>query len=69
MKKTINITFLELKKLLEKREFLIGLIMVLVLGGGMAYGAYTFPGFLNTTITPFIYLIVLFWVMPRPSST
>lgn len=43
MKKTINITFLELKKLLEKREFLIGLIMVLVLGGGMAYGAYTFP--------------------------
>ena len=65
MKKTINITFLELKKLLEKREFLIGLIMVLVLGGGMAYGAYTFPRFLNTTITPFIYLIVLFWVMPR----
>lgn len=43
MKKTINITFLELKKLLEKREFLIGLIMVLVLGGGMTYGAYTFP--------------------------
>lgn len=43
MKKTINITVLELKKILEKREFLIGLIMVLVLGGGMAYGAYTFP--------------------------
>lgn len=43
MKKTIDITLLELVKLLKKREFLLGLIMVLVMGGGMTYGAYTFP--------------------------
>ncbi|MCI8491075.1 MAG: hypothetical protein HFJ04_12705 [Lachnospiraceae bacterium] len=43
MKKTINITMLELAKLLKKREFLLGLIMVLVMGGGMAYGACVFP--------------------------
>ena len=35
MKKTINITMLELAKLLKKREFLLGLIMVLVMGGGI----------------------------------
>ena len=43
MKKTIRITFLELAKILKKREFLSGLIMVLVMGGGMTYGAYAFP--------------------------
>lgn len=43
MKKTISITLLELAKLLKKREFLLGLIMVLVMAGGMAYGAYAFP--------------------------
>ena len=43
MRKTIHITLLELLKLLKKREFRLGLIMVLVMGGGMAYGAYTFP--------------------------
>ncbi len=43
MKKTIDITLLELVKLLKKREFLLGLIMVLIMGGGMTYGAYTFP--------------------------
>lgn len=42
MKRTINITLLELAKLLKKREFLLGLIMVLVMGGGMTYGAYVF---------------------------
>ena len=134
MKKTMDISLLELVKLLKKREFLLGLIMVLIMGGGMTYGAYMFPDsfgvhnviafygnfssilirlcggifydialtvckqpwtaamligtigkeiliymiygfaigataimitcFLNTTITPFIYLIVLFWIMP-----
>ena len=43
MKKTIKITLLESAKLLKKREFLLGLVMVLVMGGGMAYGAYMFP--------------------------
>ena len=43
MKRTISITFLELAKLLKKREFLIGLLMVLVMDGGMVYGAYRFP--------------------------
>lgn len=43
MKKTIDVTMLEFVKLLRKREFLLGLILVLVMGGGMAYGAYTFP--------------------------
>lgn len=43
MKKTVSITLLELAKLLKKREFLLGLIMVLVMGGGMTYGAYVFP--------------------------
>lgn len=43
MKRTIDITLVELEKLLKKREFLLGLIMVLVMGGGMTYGAYTFP--------------------------
>jgi len=43
MKKTIDITLLELVKLLKKREFSLGLIMVLVMGGGMTYGAYMFP--------------------------
>ena len=43
MKKTINITFLELAKLLKKREFLFGLILVLAMGAGMAYSAYRFP--------------------------
>lgn len=43
MKKTMRITFLEVAKLLKKSEFLIGLILVLVMGGGMAYGAYRFP--------------------------
>ena len=43
MKKIISITLLELAKLLKKREFLLGLIMVLVMGGGMTYGAYVFP--------------------------
>lgn len=43
MKKTVNITQLELTKLLKKREFPLGLIMALIMGGGMAYGAYMFP--------------------------
>ena len=43
MKKTMSITFLEVTKLLKKSEFLIGLILVLVMGGGMTYGAYRFP--------------------------
>lgn len=43
MKKIISITLLELAKLLKKREFLSGLIMVLIMGGGMTYGAYAFP--------------------------
>lgn len=43
MKRTISITFLELAKLLKKREFLFGLLMVLVMDGGMTYGAYRFP--------------------------
>lgn len=43
MKKTISITRLELTKLLKKREFPLGLIMVLVMGGGMTYGAYMSP--------------------------
>ena len=43
MKKTIHITLLEFEKLWKKREFQLGLMMVLVMGGGMAYGAYTFP--------------------------
>ena len=34
---------LELTKILKKREFLFGLIMVLIMGGGMTYGAYAFP--------------------------
>lgn len=43
MKRTMDITLLELVKLLKKREFLFGLIMVLVMGGGMTYGSYQFP--------------------------
>ncbi len=43
MKKTVGITLLELVKSLKKKEFLLGLLMVLVMGGGMAYGAYMFP--------------------------
>lgn len=43
MKKTISITLLELAKILKKREFLLGLIMVLIMSGGMTYGAYAFP--------------------------
>lgn len=43
MKKTINIAWLESAKLLKKREFLFGLILVLVMGGGMAYGAFAYP--------------------------
>lgn len=43
MKRTTKIALLEFAKLLKKREFRIGLVMVLVMGGGMAYGAYTFP--------------------------
>lgn len=43
MKKTMDITLLELVKLLKKKEFLIGMIMVLVMGGGMTYSAYAFP--------------------------
>ncbi len=43
MKRTIDITLVELEKLLKKREFLLGLIMVLVMSGGMTYGAYKFP--------------------------
>lgn len=43
MKRTISITLLELAKLLKKREFLLGLLMVLVVDGGMAYGTYAFP--------------------------
>ena len=43
MKKTMDISLLELVKLLKKREFLLGLIMVLIMGGGMTYGAYMFP--------------------------
>lgn len=43
MKKTINIAWLESAKLLKKREFLFGLILVLVMGGGMTYGAYACP--------------------------
>lgn len=43
MKRTISITLLELVKLLEKKEFPLGLIMVLVMSGGMTYGAYAFP--------------------------
>ena len=43
MKKTMNITLLEMTKLLKKREFPFGLIMVLIMGGGMTYGAYAYP--------------------------
>lgn len=43
MKRIISITLLELAKILKKREFLIGLLMVLVLDGGMVYGAYASP--------------------------
>ena len=43
MKRTIGITLLEFVKLVKKREFLIGLGLVLVMGGGMVYGAYSFP--------------------------
>ncbi|MCI8300772.1 MAG: hypothetical protein HFI69_10560 [Lachnospiraceae bacterium] len=43
MKKTINITLLEFTKLLKKREFLLGLLMAMIMGGGMTYGAYSFP--------------------------
>ncbi|MDE6844894.1 MAG: hypothetical protein K2J99_03890 [Lachnospiraceae bacterium] len=43
MKKTMDITLLELVKLLKKKEFLLGMIMVLVMGGGMTYSAYAFP--------------------------
>lgn len=43
MNRTINIAMLEVAKLLKKREFLLGLIMILVMGGGMTYGAYVFP--------------------------
>ena len=43
MKKTMDISLLELVKLLKKREFLLGLIMVLIMGGGMTYGVYSFP--------------------------
>lgn len=32
MKKTMNITLLEMTKLLKKREFPFGLIMVLIMG-------------------------------------
>ena len=35
MKRTIGITLLEFVKLVKKREFLIGLGLVLVMGGGM----------------------------------
>ena len=53
MKKTISITFLELEKLLKKREFLFGLLMSLVMGGGMAYGAYAFPESFGVIRPPF----------------
>ena len=43
MKKTMSITLLESAKLLRKREFLLGLAMVFLMGGGMVYGAYMFP--------------------------
>ena len=43
MEKTVGITLLELVKLLKKKEFQLGLLMVLIMGGGMAYGAYMFP--------------------------
>lgn len=43
MKRTTDITVLELAKLLKKRTFLSGLLMVLVMGGGMTYGAYSYP--------------------------
>ncbi len=43
MKRTIGITMLEFVKLVKKREFLIGLGLVVVMGGGMVYGAYSFP--------------------------
>ena len=38
MKKTMSITLLESAKLLRKREFLLGLAMVFLMGGGMEIG-------------------------------
>lgn len=43
MKKMIEVFLLELKKLVVKKEFAVGLILVSVLGCGMIYGAWQFP--------------------------
>lgn len=43
MKEMVRITILELKKLLKKRGFIFGLLIVFVMGCGMTYGAYIFP--------------------------
>ncbi|SEM54156.1 hypothetical protein SAMN04487770_1457 [Butyrivibrio sp. ob235] len=49
MKKIISITGLEFIKLVKKKEFLWGLIMVLVMGSGMVYGAFKFPDSFKTS--------------------
>ena len=43
MKAMVRITILELKKLLKKKGFIFGLLLVFLMGCGMTYGAYIFP--------------------------
>ena len=43
MKKMARITMLELSKLVKKKEFFVGILLILIMGCGMTYGAYVFP--------------------------
>lgn len=43
MERMMNISLIELKKIIRKKEFFIGVLMILIMGGGMTYGAYIFP--------------------------
>ena len=43
MKSMARITMLELNKLIKKREFFVGILLILIMGCGMTYGAYRFP--------------------------
>ncbi len=49
MKRIINIAILEFLKVLKRKEFLYGLLMVLIMGGGMTYGAYKYPESFKTS--------------------
>lgn len=43
MKSMARITKLELGKLTKKKEFFVGILLILLMGCGMTYGAYIFP--------------------------